>query len=254
MTGRVRRVAVRVPADEREPTIAVLLDLAPAGFEERDDAGEVEFGIYTDVAGEERLRAVFPSAASVSVPAGWEDAWRTFHRPAMVAGLWIGPPWLEPPPGAPSVVIDPGRAFGTGAHPTTRLCIELLDGVGRGSLLDIGCGSGVLSIAALRLGFAPVVAVDVDPAAVEVTHANAAANGVRLRAYMADATSDVLPSVDVAVANVATDVVEVVLARVRAPVVVASGYLEGDRPAHDGWSRAAATTLDGWAADRFERI
>jgi len=254
MTDGMRRVAVRVSAGGREPTIAALLDLAPAGFEERDDAGEVEFGIYTDEAGEDRLRAVFPSVTSVPVAPGWEDAWRAFHRPVTVGGLWIGPPWLEPPQGAPTVVIDPGRAFGTGAHPTTRLCIELLAGAARGSLLDIGSGSGVLSIAASRLGFAPIVAVDVDEVAVDVARANAAANGVELDAHVLDAATGALQAADVAVANVSSEVVELVLARVHTPVVVTSGYLEGKGPSHEGWSQAGTATLDGWAADRFERI
>ncbi len=254
MTDGVRRVAVRVPVERREQAIAVLLDLAPAGFEEGDDAGQVEFGIYSDEAGEDRLRAAFRSVASEPVAPGWEDAWRAFHRPATVGGLWIGPPWLEPPQGAPTVVIDPGRAFGTGAHPTTRLCIELLGGVARGSLLDIGCGSGVLSIAAARLGFAPIVAVDVDEVAVEVTRVNAAANSVELDAYVLDAATGALRAADVAVANVSSEVVQLVLARVHTPVVVTSGYLEGQRPSHNGWSRAGSVTLDGWAADRFERI
>ena len=130
------------------------------------------------------------------VPLGWEDAWRAFHRPVTVGGLWIGPPWLEPPQGVSTVVIDPGRAFGTGAHPTTRLCIELLAGVDRGSLLDIGCGSGVLSVAASRLGFAPIVAVDVDPVAVEVARANAAANAVTFGARMIVAGSSIFHTAD----------------------------------------------------------
>ena len=82
------------------------------------------------------------------------------------------------------LVIDPGRAFGTGAHPTTRLCLELLlelaDDGARGSLCDLGCGSGVLSIAAARLGFGPVTALDSDRLAVEATTANARDNGVAL--------------------------------------------------------------------------
>ena len=81
-------------------------------------------------------------------------------------------------------VVDPGRAFGTGGHATTRLCLELLDGVERGSLLDVGCGSGVLAIAAARLGFGPVLALDHDPAALEATKRNAAANGVELDAQV----------------------------------------------------------------------
>ena len=125
---------------------------------------------------------------------GWEDEWRRFHVPVVVGPLWIGPPWQESQPGSTPVVIDPGRAFGTGAHETTRLCLELLLELDRGSFLDVGCGSGVLAIAAARLGFAPVVALDVDESAVDATRRNAKANGVDLNVERADATSDSLPA------------------------------------------------------------
>ena len=128
----------------------------------------------------ERLLVAFPDAEVAPVQPGWEDGWRAFHRPVRAGGLWIGPPWEQPDPGEPAVVIDPGRAFGTGAHPTTRLCVELLARCERGSLLDVGCGSGVLSIAAARLGYGPIQAVDNDPVAVETTIANAEVNGVVL--------------------------------------------------------------------------
>jgi ribosomal protein L11 methyltransferase len=150
-------------------------------------------------------------------------------------------------------VIDPGRAFGTGAHPTTRLCVELLATTERGSLLDVGCGSGVLSIAAARLGFDPIRAVDNDPIAVETTIANAAVNGVVLEATVLDGESDELPRADVAVANVLLRPVEKILARLDARFVITSGYLKGDVPASPGWRHLERVELDGWAADRFER-
>ena len=151
-------------------------------------------------------------------------------------------------------MIDPGRAFGTGAHPTTRLCVELMARTERGSLLDVGCGSGVLSIAAARLGFAPVVSVDIDPVAVETTIANADANGIELEAMVLDGETDELPVADVAVANVLLAPVERILARLDANVAITSGYLEGEQPAAPGWRPAGRVEAEGWAADRFERL
>jgi ribosomal protein L11 methyltransferase len=182
------------------------------------------------------------------VPDGWEDGWRAYHRPVTVGGLWIGPPWLESPPDRPAVVIDPGRAFGTGAHPTTRLCLELLLELPRGSLLDVGCGSGVLAIAAARVGFEPVAAIDADAAAVDATRRNATANGVTLDAWQTDALAEALPATDVAVANIALVAVELLAPRLAADRLVTSGYLAGERPRLDGYDPAGSRELDGWAA------
>ena len=139
-----------------------MIELFPEGYAEAGDGDSAQLTAFTDAAGAERLRARFGDVRVEPVPAGWEDEWKQFHRPVEVGSLWIGPPWETAPAGEATVVIEPGRAFGTGAHPTTRGCIELLSRVGRGSLLDAGCGSGVVAIAAARLGFGPVVAVDVD--------------------------------------------------------------------------------------------
>jgi ribosomal protein L11 methyltransferase len=148
-------------------------------------------------------------------------------------------------------VIDPGLAFGTGAHATTRLCLELLPDLPRGSLLDAGCGSGVLSVAAAKLGFSPVHALDDDHFAVETTVANAAANGVRVEARRADVTSDPLPSVDVVLANIALAAVEALADRLAAHELVTAGYLVSDRPGLRRWEHVERRELEGWAADRW---
>jgi ribosomal protein L11 methyltransferase len=248
------RIAVRATGDAVEPLRALLLDLVPNGFEERTEGADVELAAYVPDGDVDALLRAFPDATTEPVEDGWEDAWRSFHRPVVVHGLWLGPPWDEPPDPLRSVVIDPGRAFGTGAHPTTRLCVELLATTGsRGSLLDVGCGSGVLGIAGARLGFEPVLAVDVDPVAVETTRANAEANGVAIDASVIDALAGTLPRAALAVANVLLHPVELILSRLDSLEAITSGYLAGERPAHPGWSHIETVELDGWAADRFRR-
>jgi ribosomal protein L11 methyltransferase len=230
-----------------------MLELAPEGFEERELACGVELAVYTGDGREEDIRRAFGAVRSAPVEEGWEQRWRTFHRPVRVGSLWVGPPWAQPDPEATAVVIDPGRAFGTGAHATTRLCLELLGTLEGGSLLDVGCGSGVLAIAAAKLGFAPVHAVDLDPAAIEATSQNAARNGVELWIAQADAVDDALPEAETAVANVSRPIVEQVAQRARCSLLVTSGYLAGDEPSLPGFRRRRRAVADGWAAGLFER-
>lgn len=226
-----------------------MLELAPAGFEEVELDGLLELALYTDAEGADRFAVVFGPISSIEVEPGWEDRWREFHRPVRAGGLWIGPPWESPSLGEPAVVVDPGRAFGTGAHPTTRACIELLAGLERCSVLDAGCGSGVVAVAAARLGFAPVHAIDSDPVAVETTARTAAANGVAVRVAAADVLEDVLPNVGLVVANIELRAVEGLLARRPARAAVTSGYFAGESPHAPGWVHSARLELDGWAAD-----
>jgi ribosomal protein L11 methyltransferase len=181
------RLAVRVGRAQAEAVLAELLELVPGGLEERDvDADTVEYVLYgaagelPDV-GEVRAAAggALVAVSTTELPDGWEERWRDWHRPLDVGPLRVRPPWAPVRPGALDVVIDPGQAFGTGAHPSTRLTLELLVGLPRGGpLADWGCGSGILSVAAARLGFDPILACDSEREAVAATLAAAAANGI----------------------------------------------------------------------------
>ena len=245
----LRRVAAVVAEERLEIARAQMLELFPEGFEESDTGNGVELAAYTDAGGEERLWAAFGTVSAEAVSVGWDERWRAFHRPVRVGPLWVGPPWERPPRDAKPVVIDPGRAFGTGGHPTTRLCLQLLFELEPGSLLDVGCGSGVLAIAASRLGFSPVVAFDHDPAALEAAGRNVLANDVSVDLRRGDALEEALPDTDVLVANVSSAFVPQVAGRLRARSLLVSGYLESERPAAVGYEPIRRLTEDGWAAD-----
>ncbi len=115
---------MRVAAERAEEARALLIELFPEGFEEAALDGGIEFAAYTKAGGEERLWQVFGPGAATDVETGWSEAWKRFHRPVRIGRLWVGPPWEEPDEGLVPVVVDPGQAFGTGAHPTTQLCLR----------------------------------------------------------------------------------------------------------------------------------
>lgn len=211
--GRLIRLAIRVDRDRAELVLAELLDLAPRGVEEVElDADTIEYAVYGAPGELPALPALEAAAGDALVhvstsvvAADWAQRWRRFHRPLVLGDrLTVRPPW-EPASGqtALDVVIDPGQAFGTGAHPTTRLCLALLlQEPAGGALVDLGCGSGVLAIVGARLGFEPVLALDVDPLAVSACRANARANGVSLEARRLDLRNEQVPDADLVVANV----------------------------------------------------
>jgi ribosomal protein L11 methyltransferase len=120
----------------------------------------------------------------------WEREWMdNFHPMQFGTRLWICPSWRDvPDPNAVNVMLDPGLAFGTGTHPTTALCLRWLDGIDVANkvVVDFGCGSGILALAALKLGAKRVVAIDIDPQALQATQENARRNGVedRLDVYL----------------------------------------------------------------------
>ncbi|QKV58478.1 MAG: 50S ribosomal protein L11 methyltransferase [Dechloromonas sp.] len=152
--------------------------------------------------------------------------------------LWIVPSWHDSPdPDAVNLILDPGMAFGTGSHPTTRLCLEWLERhVANGcTVLDYGCGSGILAIAAARLGAARVAGVDIDPQAVAAAHANAERNGVT--ALFADSTQPVAGEYDLVVANILSNPL-----RVLAPAICAH-VRSGGRLALSGILREQADEI-----------
>src|SRR5471030_3140511 len=137
----------------------------------------------------------------------WEREWMdNFHPMRFGQRLWICPSWRDvPDPTAVNVMLDPGLAFGTGTHPTTAMCLEWLDGLDlEGKIvIDFGCGSGILAIAALKLGAAQAIGIDIDPQAIQASRDNAQRNGVseRLSLYLPEDQPDTL-SADVVVANI----------------------------------------------------
>jgi ribosomal protein L11 methyltransferase len=230
-----------------------MLTLFPEGFEEAEHGQMYELSAYTGEGGEARMKDVFGAIVTSEVPSDWEERWKRFHRPVRAGGVWIVPPWQEGPRYAEAITIEPGRAFGTGAHPTTRLCLEQISELEPGSFLDVGCGSGVLAIAAAKLGFEPVIGLDNEVHAIEAARRNAAANGLGPEFRLADALVDSLPASKVAVVNVSTRVVEAVAPRLECEFLVTSGYFEPETPRPSGFRWIERRTLEGWAADLHGR-
>jgi ribosomal protein L11 methyltransferase len=260
----VIRLAVRVPPDHAEAVLAALIELAPGGLEQVDGEDFTEFALYgapgelPDLPrGHAEVAGVEVEVSGEALPDDWSERWKAFHRPVTVADrLHVRPPWADAPGNRIDIVIDPGQAFGTGAHPTTLLCLELmLEVTPEGALADLGCGSGVLAIAAAKLGFDPVTAYDNEVAAVEATLANARDNGVTLQAVeRLDLRREPAPVAEVIVANLVRPLLLGVaeLLPEQPETLIVSGLLEGEE------DEVAATfaplrerrrlRLQGWSA------
>jgi ribosomal protein L11 methyltransferase len=204
------RLAIRVQRSEAELVLAELLELAPSGVEEVSLGEFVEYAVYGspgELPSLPDLRAVAGEALvevrTEEIGDDWGERWKQFHQPLVLDdALTVRPPWAAPARTPIDLVIDPGQAFGTGAHATTRLCLELMLTIeAASSFLDLGCGSGVLAIAASKLGWEPVLAADSDPASVDATRANASVNGVVLDVRRLDLRSDRLPAARTVAAN-----------------------------------------------------
>lgn len=260
--------------------LAELTVLAPAGVEERElESGLIEFAIYG-------AEGELPDLGEVEVALGddlvevestpvaddWAERWREFHNPILVGDrIWVRPPWSPPHQRSDVIdlVVDPGRAFGTGAHQTTRLCLEAMlayvdrarAGSGHesiGAFADYGTGSGVLAIAAAKLGFYPVWAYDHDPAAVAATRANAAANGVGINVARVDLRVGIPPLAPLSVANLVAPLLIDLAGRLepvdRPITLVCSGILPDELEAvaaafePAGLREAGRATDTAWAA------
>lgn len=256
------RVGIRVRADRAEEALARLLQVLAAGAEERAVEDHVEYALYGapgELPADELVRELAGDAlvgvVREPVPAGWERRWHDFLEPVRIGDLVVRPRWID---GAPSdVVIDPGTWFGAGGHPTTRLCLRLLlDAPPRGALCDWGAGTGILAIVAARLGWAPVTAVELDPAALSTIAANSAANAVGVEVKEGDVTR-APPWAPTVVANLTRPLLVAAAERVERPparllasgilreevdeVVAAWGMHEQRRLDQDGWGAVELT-------------
>jgi ribosomal protein L11 methyltransferase len=253
----VLRLAVRVRRADAELVLAELLELAPGGLEEVDiDIETVEYAVYGSPGELPELPDLQAAAGdalvevrTTEVADDWAERWREFHKPLVIGDrLAVRPPWEPPQATALDLVIDPGRAFGTGAHATTRLCLELLldlelPGFGAGGVggiqppsfgaIDLGCGSGVLAIAAAKRGHGPVLALDYDQLAVDATVLNAAVNGVSemIETRRFDLRKESVPAAPLVLANLLGPLLLAWSAEMAGTAharIIASGLLESE--------------------------
>jgi ribosomal protein L11 methyltransferase len=255
---RVIRLAVRVQREHAELVLADLMAFAPGGLEEREDGDVVEYAIY-GAAGElpdlgEVRAAVGTALVEVATSELPDVDWHDFHKPIDVGPLRVRPPWEPAREGALDVVIEPGQAFGTGSHATTRLTLELLCELEpSGPLADWGCGSGVLAIAAAKLGWAPVLACDIEPESVAATVEGATVNGVSLEVSRCDVRQGG-PAASTVLANLVRPLLLEVAASLREPPddLIISGVerheVDEVLAAFGGLREVARREGGGWAA------
>ena len=266
------RLALRCAPELAEQVLAELVALAPGGVEEERGPDYVEYAIYGPPGELPELPDLEAAAGdglieieTTEIPDDWADRWRDFHEPVAIGDrLVVRPSWAQPRRGPIDVVVEPGQAFGTGAHPTTRMCLELLlqladGGEAKGTLADWGTGSGVLAIAAAKLGFDPVIACDHERAALEAAEENAHLNGVELELVRANLRAEAGPSAPTVTANLTAPILRQTAALTADPprTLICSGLLvseaEGVRRAfaESGLEERERRSDGDWAAIAF---
>ena len=273
-----------VPAAEEDVAAALLWEEGTCGIEVRPAGpGDVELLAYFSPA--PGLRATLAAALAplpsarvqpAEVPdVDWAARYREGFRSFSVAGFRVVPPWedlsstprssLGPSSPHDTLIVDPGRAFGTGTHESTRLCLgflrELAARAPLGRVLDLGTGSGILAVAAVRLGGRPVTAVDVDPEAVASARRHALLNGVEILVVRGDLTAALRPGrFDLVLANIDASLLvdrSGEIAALGAPTVVLSGLLTSDldavRRTYAALGRLEVRTDGEWAAVLIQR-
>jgi ribosomal protein L11 methyltransferase len=271
----VLRIAFRIPAEAREDVLDGVLPLLPGGIVERAlGDGQVELssvGTAATLPDPDTLRAAagqpLHDLGAEPVPADWRERRRRFGGSAFAIDgrLLVRSPWDPPAPeGLLEVVVERGGgAFGSGSHPTTQMCLSLLLGLepAGGGATDLGCGVGTLAIAAARLGWSPITAIDLAAEAVELAARNARANDVELEAIHADLREQPFPPRELILANAPPPVQERVAAAVTPQVrhVIVSGIVEGELPevreryAAAGFAPVKGLAEDTWVAVLMER-
>ncbi len=257
--------------------LAELVEIVPGGVEEEIGDGYVEYAIYGPPGEIPELPALEVAAGdglveilTTEIPDDWADRWRDFHEPVWIGKrLVVRPSWESEATGSAEIeiVIDPGRAFGTGAHATTSLCLELLleladAGPERCPVVDLGTGSGVLAIAAARLGFSPVTAIDHEIPAVEATATNAELNGVEIAAERLNLRQQAAPSASLWLANLTAPILLELVPRLPEELpstLILSGMLCAETEAvaaafaGSGYEVEARRERGDWAALRLTR-
>jgi ribosomal protein L11 methyltransferase len=268
----MREVIVRFPSHALDEVLDRILPIVPDGVREAPaPRGQMELRMagphlppLRDIA-----RAVRPTPFQISeraLPDDWRERRLADYQPHPIAGrLIVRPPWAPAAEeGMIEIVLEEGGAFGAGTHPTTRKCLELmLEMTPGGEFADLGCGSGVLAILAGLLGFAPLTAVDVQPASVEATRVNAARAGVELQAAVADLSEEPAPVPVTFVANVPPVVHAGIAASWRGASQPRSGLVSGFGPsqaqgvadvyAASGFAERERHLCHGWVVSELSR-